>query len=178
MRRIPWSFFCLGVAIVLASTGCKPQQPGTPRSSSPPPAPAPTVSAAAGGASATVADQQAAGTKPAGSNFDRTAFAGTFTGTLPCADCPGIDETLLLDATGHFELTDVYRARPDSTHVVRGTWTVQAGGALRVLRLDPEKPRDVERAFAIDGNDSLAPLGMDGERIDSPVDLTLKRSTP
>ncbi len=113
---------------------------------------------------------------PANNDFDRASFAGTFTGTLPCADCPGIDETLQLDADGRFELTDVYRARPDSTHVVHGTWSLQAERAQ--LRLDPDNQRDVDRVFAIDQEGTLAPLGMDGTRIHSPVDLTLKRNGP
>lgn len=173
-NRILLSLSCLAVGSALAMAGCKPQEHVAARGSSPAPAQAATM---ASPAATTVmpSNQQAASTKPAAS-FDRDAMAGTFAGMLPCADCPGIDETLQLDVDGHFELTDRYRARPDSTNTVRGTWSVEANGAH--LRLDPEKQRDVDRVFAIEANDTLAPLGMDGVRIDSPVDLTLKRSNP
>ncbi len=103
------------------------------------------------------------------------AFEFFFTGTLPCADCPGIDETLRLDADGGFELTDVYRERPDSTNVVHGKWLAQAGGTR--IQLQPDNKRDVVRVFAIDGGDTLLALGMDGVRIESPFDLSLKRSS-
>ncbi len=179
MNHALLSLYCLVAAAALAMAGCQPQEPTTESSSGPAPTQAAKIANPAGTTatpSAQQAAQQAADRTPTDAGFDRHAFAGTFAGMLPCADCPGIDETLQLDPDGHFELTDVYRARPDSTHVVHGTWSAEADGTH--LRLVPEKQRDVDRTFAIDDNATLTPLGMDGIRIDSPVDLTLKRSNP
>ena len=33
----------------------------------------------------------------AASNFDHAAFAGTYEGTLPCADCAGVRTTIVFD---------------------------------------------------------------------------------
>lgn len=111
--------------------------------------------------------------QPVTGDFDRKAFAGTFTGTLPCADCPGIDETLHLGADGNFELTDVYRERAESTNVVRGRWSAEVGAGR--IRLASGNERNVDRMYAIDDNDTLTQLGMDGMRIDSGLNFSLKR---
>ncbi|HEU4774937.1 MAG TPA: copper resistance protein NlpE, partial [Lysobacter sp.] len=60
------------------------------------------------------------------SDFDQRAFAGTFTGTLPCADCPGIDVTLTLQGDGTYRISNVYQERPDSAWGIDGHWTVEA----------------------------------------------------
>ena len=101
------------------------------------------------------------------------AITGNFSGTLPCADCPGIDETLQLDTDGSFELTDVYRERPNGTHVVHGHWSTENKGAH--LRLTSNERSSVDRVFAIDDNDTLTQLGMDGTRIESALNFSLRR---
>ncbi len=105
--------------------------------------------------------------------FDAKAFSGTFSGTLPCADCPGIDETLELGADGSFTLTDVYRERPQGTATLQGTWSSDADG--KRIRLDPGSKTEVDRLFAIEDNDTLVPLGADGERVAGAPDMRLKR---
>lgn len=113
------------------------------------------------------------GVQPDAGAIDSKAFAGKFTGTLPCADCPGIDETLQLDADGSFVLTDAYQERPDSTFTLHGTWSLEADG--KRVRLDPGSKAEVDRLFAIDDNDTLTLLGADGERADGAPDMRLKR---
>lgn len=103
---------------------------------------------------------------------DALALAGIYAGVLPCADCPGIDETLVLGADGSFVLTDVYRERPGSTHVVHGNWSVDGGNRIR-LDLDGKDRQD--RLFAMEGSDSLVMLDAEGKRIDSPFDQRLVR---
>ena len=116
------------------------------------------------------------GVQPASSADDARALAGTWTGLLPCADCPGIDETLVLDAEGGFVLTDTYRERPDATNVVRGSWSIEADGQR--IRLDPGSKTDGDRFFAI-GTEAqagaLVPLDPEGKPIDSPFDMRLVR---
>ena len=87
-------------------------------------------------------------------------WAGTYRGTLPCADCPGIDESLVLSADGSFELTDTYRERPGSEQVVRGSWALEPDG--RSIRLDPGSKEAQDRLYAIEGNDALVPLDAEG----------------
>lgn len=123
---------------------------------------------------ATETTRAQAGVQPGPGAIDNRAFAGKFSGTLPCADCPGIDETLELGADGGFTLTDVYRERPQSTFTLQGSWSIEADG--KRVRLDPGSKTDVDRLFAIDDNDTLTLLGADGERAAGAPDMRLQRS--
>ena len=113
------------------------------------------------------------GVQPAGAGFDPRAFAGSFSGTLPCADCPGIDEQLVLGADGSFTLSDTYRERPGSAFETRGSWSLEPGGQR--LRLDPGSKDAQDRLFAIEDDDTLVSLGADGEPTGMPGDPRLRR---
>ena len=141
-------------AALLAGAGCQPDMPA--------PAATQPASAEAAVPVATETTPAQAGVQPDGAAIDTKAFAGTFTGALPCADCPGIDETLALAADGTFTLTNVYRERPDATFTERGSWSIDADA--KRLRLDPGSKAGRDRLFAIDDNDTLVALGPDGER--------------
>ncbi len=93
--------------------------------------------------------------------FSSKAFAGTFKGTLPCADCPGIDETLVLKADGSFAMTDIYKDRPHGTQKIVGSWNAEDNG--KRIRLDPNTKSQEDRVFAIDSNDRISLLGTDGK---------------
>ncbi len=114
-----------------------------------------------------------AGVQPGPGAIDNKAFAGKSPGSLPCADCPGTDETLELAADGRFTLTDVYRERPQGTSTLQGTWSADADG--KRIRLDPGSKTEGDRLFAIEDNDTLSPLGADGERVEGAPDMRLTR---
>jgi uncharacterized lipoprotein NlpE involved in copper resistance len=166
MKRI------LTVALAaLALAACQRETPA-PAANDAPAAAAPATDATPVVATETTMAQ--AGVQPGPGAIDGKAFAGKFAGTLPCADCPGIDETLELGADGSFTLTDVYRERPQGTSTLQGSWSTDADG--KRIRLDPGSKAEADRLFAIDDNDTLTLLGADGERADSAPDMRLKRS--
>lgn len=107
---------------------------------------------------------------PAG--FDRKAFAGDFAGTLPCADCPGIEMQLAIDPDGSFVLDETYQER-DASFETRGTWTVEDQG--RRLRLDPDSKDEPDRLFQVVSRDELRMLDSDGQPVDSPLNYSLRR---
>ncbi|MCE7031617.1 copper resistance protein NlpE [Lysobacter sp. GX 14042] len=107
--------------------------------------------------------------------LDMPAMAGTFEGTLPCADCPGIDTTLVLAPDGTFQLTDAYQER-DASNTTEGTWSVEADN--RRIRLDPGNKDDVDRLFAIESASRIVMLGADGEPAASGLDYSLERRSP
>lgn len=149
---------CLGV---FAVTACKPQ---------------PTVPAAEVPAAAEATPAAAAPSAEASSDardFDVRAFAGTFSGPLPCASCPGIDTTLELDADGSYAITEVYQDEDGPAIEADGTWTVEAGN--RQVRLDPNSKSEQDRLFAISSNDQLTQLDLEGQPIDSALDYSLDR---
>ena len=54
------------------------------------------------------------------------AFPATWSGTIPCADCPGIELTVTLFGDHTFRLRQAYQDR-DAVHRDEGTWSVEAG---------------------------------------------------
>src|SRR5690606_23376286 len=64
---------------------------------------------------------------PAPEGMDVRAFAGSFSGTIPCADCPGIDLTITLKGDGSYTSRNVYQER-DTSFDSSGTWTVEEAG--------------------------------------------------
>lgn len=61
-------------------------------------------------------------------------WAGTYSGVIPCADCPGIRDTVTLHADGRFERTLVYLERSVQPHVERGSFSWNAAGSNVTLR--------------------------------------------
>ncbi|BDU16135.1 copper resistance protein NlpE [Lysobacter auxotrophicus] len=154
----------LAALAVAALSACKPQAPTEPAAT-----PAPPEAAAPPAAPAADARPSAQGAP-----FDAKAFAGTFTGTLPCADCPGIDTRIELAADGTYTVTESYRERPAQELKGDGTWTVEENNQR--LRLDPNSKSDHDRLFAILSNDEIRQLDMEGKPIESSLPYNLKRS--
>jgi copper homeostasis protein (lipoprotein) len=85
---------------------------------------------------------------------ERPAFPATYTGTLPCADCPGIDYTLELQADGTFIRRADYRGQSRQDEV--GRWLLSAHGDILVLRgsrgeTERFQRRDRETLLRLDG---------------------------
>lgn len=155
------------ILLPLALTACQREASAPEPAAAAPSAAEPVVEAAV---ETTLAQ---AGVQPGPGAIDVKAFAGKFSGALPCADCPGIDETLELGADGSFTLTDVYRERPQGTFALQGTWSTEADG--KRIRLDPGSKTEADRLYAIVDNDTLAPLDADGQAIAGAPDLRLTR---
>lgn len=162
-------FLLLGIAL-LASACSRPAQ--SPEAAAPAAAPAAAQPPVAAIESRTGATMAQPGVQPADTAADARALTGTYSGTLPCADCPGIDETLVLTADGGFVLTDTYRERPGSANVVQGNWSLEAGG--KRIRLDPGSKEASDKLYEVDG-DGLRLLDADGKRIASGLPDRLKK---
>ena len=88
-----------------------------------------TVSADADHDSTSVAD-----TTVAGDNVDLTTVAGTYEGTLPAADCPGIKTVLTINADSTYELKQDYIDRKDGHDEASGVLQVLNGNVLMLVR--------------------------------------------
>lgn len=95
----------------------------------------------------------------------------TFSGTLPCASCPGIDYQLNLFEDGVFFLRQTYLGRDDGTFHDIGRYLVPSSGDQVLLYGGREAPM----GFAIVTPDSLRLLATDGSHIDSELPYTLTR---
>ena len=81
-----------------------------------------------------------------------------FTGTVPCASCPGIETHLLIDSTGFREVTR-YIDENGGYNTTYGTWDVSESDSLFLMSND-----ELYKAFIIE-NDSLLLLDQSGNII-------------
>lgn len=149
------------VALSVAIVGCKPQPPAEPA------ADAPKAEAAV----APAAVPEAA--PPVAPALDAKAFAGTFSGTLPCADCPGIDTKLELKADGSYAIDETYQSRKDGNSKGDGTWTAEEAGQR--VRLDPNSKTLEDRLYQVVSADEIRAVDKDGKAIETQANLSLKR---
>ncbi|HTL15029.1 MAG TPA: copper resistance protein NlpE [Thermomonas sp.] len=155
------------IAALAALAGCKPTEPA------PAPAAAPADATPAAPAPSAVVAEVDHGS-PAGDNtaFDVKAFAGTYAGTIPCADCPGIDMSLAFTPEGRYQQTLRYQER-DTSSASDGTWTLDADG--RRIHLDPTDKGAQDSWVEIVSPTELRLLDAEGKPIDSTLDYGLRR---
>ena len=150
----------------LAIAGCK-------REAEAPPAAAAETAPVEQAKSAVISEVDHNSPSSAAPGFDAKAFAGTYGGTLPCADCPGIDTSIAFTPEGGYTLSEVYRDRDAGSFVSKGTWTVKEDG--KTLLLDPEAKQEQDRWYVVVSPTELRALDQDGKPIESNLDYTLKR---
>jgi predicted secreted protein len=113
---------------------------------------------------------------------------GVYKGTLPCADCSGLDTVLRLYAKGKFDTTyafyvrtQTYRGAPhgDVTFSDRGDWAVLRGDATdpdaTVYQLNPDSQQHAESLLLSDKGAALIELDREQKPIDTDVNLTLHK---
>ncbi len=98
------------------------------------------------------------------------SLPASFAGALPCADCPGILQTLTLRGDGLYRLRRVYQEKPNGLFAEAGGWKITDN----VLRLNNGTETSL---FAILDNDTLRQLDTAGQPIKSPADLDLRRNS-
>lgn len=154
------------MASTLAIAACKPQAPAEPAT------PATDTAPVAAAEPAPVAAESAGASSVAEVPFDVKGFAGTFSGTLPCADCPGIDTTITLKPDGTYAVHEVYQGKPGSFDS-DGTWTAEENGQR--VRLDPNSKSEQDRVFAVKSNDEIESLDIEGKPIATATPHSLRR---
>lgn len=114
-------------------------------------------------------------TVDAGAAAQIPTVVGTYRGTLPCADCPGIEVTLTLYADGRFQRRSLYQER-GSSFDESGRWSLDAASGK--IHLDTETDDDADGWMQrVDANE-LRMLDNDGNRIDSTLNYSLRRIAP
>lgn len=110
---------------------------------------------------------------------------GSWRGTTPCADCPGIVTTLTLYQKAADDFTNTLY-RQDLKYIDRGSFT--SYGAWKIVHGMPGHPdATVYQLNSVKGsaqyywrvdNDTVQQLGSDMKPIDAPMNFTLKRISP
>ena len=148
----------------VAIAGCKQDAPA--------PAAAP-VAAAEEIKSAVISEVDHGSPASAAPGFDVKAFAGTYGGILPCADCPGIDTTIAFTPEGGYTMGEIYQDSDSSAFATKGTWTVREDG--KTLLLDPEDKEEYDHWYEVVSPTELRMLDREGKPIDSKLDYSLRR---
>lgn len=114
------------------------------------------------------------------------AQKNTFKGTLPCADCSGIENTLVLYRNNkglptRYELTEKYLGGKQALTVIeRGDWVIQpdslkqADGLDEVFVLSP-KDANSRRLFLHNAANAVKLLSRDGSLPQSKLNYTLMK---
>jgi uncharacterized lipoprotein NlpE involved in copper resistance len=113
---------------------------------------------------------------------------GVYKGTMPCADCNGLETVLRLYAKGRFDTTYAFYVRTQTYHGAphgdvtisdRGEWAVLRGDATddnaTVYQLNPDNEQHSEALLVQDKGAALAELDRDLKPIDTTMNVTLKR---
>lgn len=149
LSRVPvlaWGFIGLLFLVIVISFYYK-NPKSLPVTTAPPPAPT-----------------QAAVTKP--------VLSGIYKGDLPCADCPGITETLILAEDGSYVLEDQYQERSEKPYKTLGKWEADEN-ILKLMPSDNSQPS----YFQILEGGNLQMLDSNKQKIDSPFNQILSKQT-
>jgi len=115
------------------------------------------------------------GPRPAGARRSSASALGTlpatFTGVLPCADCPGIEHHLDLFPDGVYYLRRIFQDRRDGPFDEMGAWEVSGRGPTLALHGERE---EVLR-FRIEDAKTLTLLDVKGQPIVSAANHDLTR---
>ncbi|MFZ0257519.1 MAG: META domain-containing protein [Gammaproteobacteria bacterium] len=98
-------------------------------------------------------------------------FPATFTGDLPCADCPGIHYQVDLFPDRVFFLRMTYLDKERRFDDI-GRWALSSDGTQLVI----EGRRKASERFAIREADTLVKLDLEGREIDSELNYSLRRT--
>ena len=107
----------------------------------------------------------------AGTSLD-DSLPATFSGVLPCADCPGVEYRLELFEDGAYYLRTTYQGRDGAPLDDIGTWVRSSDGRVLALHGGREAPV----MFAIAGPDTLDQLDHEGRPIVSTQNHSLART--
>jgi heat shock protein HslJ len=89
-------------------------------------------------------------------------WTGTYKGVLPCADCPGIETVVTLNADGTYTSTSRYLGKSDQSFDQQGRFQWDSGGGTITLSGDHPARYRV-------GEDRLIRLALDGGAITGPL---------
>lgn len=99
----------------------------------------------------------------------KSQVVGTWQGTLPCADCEGIDYQLVLNPDGGYNERLDYLGKSDENFTASGKWIVSTDS---VVRLDEEE-KTGHHSFVF-SNGQLEVLELEEQRIDTELNAAYK----
>lgn len=125
-------------------------------------------------ASANVEDNDSTSVAVVVNEIDLANVAGTYEGTLPAADCPGIKMVLTINADSTYQMTQDYMDRKDGHDEVSGVFDVLDGNVLMLVR-----PSSGEHTFykVKDGNSIVLTDSLGNEAEGESAELYVLKKT-
>lgn len=108
----------------------------------------------------------------AGDSLPNLTRPAGFAGTLPCADCAGIETWLLLNPDGSYRLRERYLEGDAAPRLSVGRWSINRDSVPQVALFGRDS---LPRRFAMTGALTLRALATDGSVIESEQPLELVR---
>ena len=104
----------------------------------------------------------------------------TYRGTLPCADCAGIQNTLVLyqnekGETSRYQLMQKYIGGEALTVIERGDWQTRQDTLGQIIVLSPNDP-DASQQYLHNAANAIELLGRDGKPAESGLNYTLMKA--
>ena len=99
-------------------------------------------------------------------------YLGTFKGTLPCADCPGIKTELTMDKDHYYTLERTYQGKNSKPLVERGQWDISEDLAIIGL-VAPQS--EAQTYYLITDKDNLELLDKNAKPINTDANLTITK---
>jgi uncharacterized lipoprotein NlpE involved in copper resistance len=65
----------------------------------------------------------------------KSKLSGTYEGTLPCADCPGLKTLITFNSDGTFHMEETYLERDNSPTITNGKWVLD-GNIITLTAVD------------------------------------------
>lgn len=99
---------------------------------------------------------------------------GIYKGVLPCADCEGIDQMILLSPDQRFRMSETYLGKNPNPFMTEGKWETVGDSTIQVLIKD-----SIVGMYKV-GKDQLIHLGQSGVPITGPLasNYILRKSNP
>ncbi len=94
-------------------------------------------------------------------------WEGIYTSVVPCADCEGIQTTIVLNNNKTYERRTRYIGKDDNEFVESGTFTWDDNG--REITLSGDDKGNASTKFLV-GENKITPLDMDGNRMEADVE--------
>ena len=125
-------------------------------------------------ASANVEDNDSTSVAVVVNEIDLANVAGTYEGTLPAADCPGIKMVLTINADSTYQMTQDYTDRKDGHDEASGVFDVLDGNVLMLVR-----PSSGEHTFykVKDGNSIVLTDSLGNEAEGESAELYVIKKT-
>lgn len=94
-------------------------------------------------------------------------IAGVYKGVLPCADCEGIQTTIVLNDDNTYKLTTLYQTdkKGDNEFVENGKWSI----AVNTLTLENAVKNGEPHMKYFVGENTLTQLDLDGNKIEGAL---------